>query len=60
MSNRLYSNREPKRQNKTIRRPRTRPKTYKTEAKAKEAAEKLGLKDYKITKLKTKFRIDKQ
>ena len=59
MSNRLYTNREPKRAATRPRRPRTRPKTYKTEAKAKEAAEKLGLKDYKITKLKTKFRIDK-
>jgi len=60
MSNRLYTNREPKRQNKTIRRPRSRPKTYKTEETAKVAAEKLGMKDYKITKLKTKFRIDKK
>ena len=59
MSNRLFTNREPKRHLRAIRRPRVRPKTYKTEEKAKEAAEKLGLKDYKITKLKTKFRIDK-
>lgn len=59
MSNRLYTIREPKRKNKTIRRPRTRPKTYKTEEKALEAAKKLDLKKYKITKLKKKFRIDK-
>ena len=60
MSNRLYTNREPKRKNKTIRRPRSRPKTYKTEEKAKAAAQKLGLKDFKITKLKNKYRIDKK
>jgi hypothetical protein len=59
MGSRLYTIREPRRKNKTIRRPRSRPKTFKTEAAAKAYAEKQGIKKYKITKLKRKFRIDK-
>ena len=56
MSNRLYSNRLPKRTHLRVK--RNRPKTYSTEEKAKAAAVKLGLKDYTITKLKNKYRID--
>ena len=59
MASRLYTIRQPKRDNKTIRRPRSRPKTFKTEEAAKAYAEKMKIKDFKITKLKKKFRIDK-
>ena len=37
----------------------TRPKTFTTKEKAKEYAAKLGLKNFEVVKLKTKFRVDK-
>ena len=59
MGSRLYTIREPRRAKSMARRPRTRPKTFKTEQAAKTYAEKMKIIKYKITKLKNKFRIDK-
>ena len=44
-----------------VRRPRNRPKTFKTQEKAKEYAEKKKISNYVITELsKHKFRVDKK
>ena len=51
MGSTYYSKRIPERT--AIRRPRARPKTFKTEESAKAWAEKQGLKDYKIVNLKS-------
>lgn len=63
MSSRLYSNRLMRRKHK----PRygrwraKRPKTFKTEEKAKEHAKKLGLKKFEIQKLsKEKYRVNSE
>ena len=58
MGSRYFSKRVPARN--PGRRERSRPKTFKTEERAKEYAAKQKISKYKITKLsKNKFRIDK-
>ena len=58
MGSRYFSKRVPERT--AVRRARTRPKTFKTEEKAKAYAKIKDISDYKITKLSThKFRVDK-
>ncbi len=59
MGSRYFSKRVPERT--YVRRARTRPKTFKTEEKAKQYAEKKKISDFKITMLSThKFRVDKK
>ncbi len=60
MGSTFYSKRLPNRKN-SKRRARQRPKTFKTEEKAKEYAEKNNISDYNITRLSDhKYRIDKE
>ena len=59
MGSRYFSKRIPERT--AVRRPRARPKTFKTEEKAKAYAEKKKISDFKITKLNNhKYRVDKK
>lgn len=59
MGSTLFSKRLPMREQG--RRPRSRPKTFKTEEKAVEYAKANKISNYKITKLSDhKFRIDKE
>jgi len=51
MSGRLYSKRVPQRT--AVRRPRARPKTFKTKELAKAWAEKQGIKKYKLVNIKS-------
>lgn len=51
MGSRYYSKRIPERT--AVRRPRSRPKTFKTEEAAKAYAEKKELKNYKLVNLKS-------
>jgi len=52
MGSTFFSKREKYRKTRT-RRPRKRPKTFKTEEAAKKWAEKKGIKDYKLVNLKS-------
>ena len=58
MGSRYFSKRIPDRT--AVRTERSRPKTFKTEEAAKLYAEKNKISKFVITKLKTKFRIDKE
>jgi len=60
MGSTYFSKRVPQRE-QDRRRPRIRPKTFRTEEKAKVYAEKNKISKYKITRLSGhKFRIDKE
>lgn len=61
MSSTLYKKRQyqGKKHPQSLRRERHRPKTFKTEDKAKEYAAKQGMKNFEVVRLqKDKFRVD--